>query len=159
MPFLEDINVGEEFEFGHYEVTAEEIVDYARRYDPQPIHMDDAAAREAGLEGLIASGWHSTSIYMRMMVDNLLIGGSAIPSPGVDELRWIKPVRAGNVLSLRGKALEARPSRSKPDRGIVRWQFEMINQDGVAVMSLIAIGFVFRRPQATTTKHPGHQQT
>ena len=145
MRYLEDINVGEEFEFGRHEVTAEEIVDYARRYDPQPIHLDDAAAREAGLEGLIASGWHTAGIYMRMMVDNLLVGGSMMPSPGVDELRWIKPVRPGNILSLRGKALDARPSRSKPDRGIVRWHFEMINQDGETVMSLIAIGFLPRR--------------
>ena len=149
MRYLEDINVGDTFEFGRYEVTAEEIIDYARRYDPQPIHMDDAAAREAGLGGLIASGWHSVGMYMRMLVDNVLVGGSAMPSPGADELRWIKPVRPGDVLSLRGKALEARPSRSKPDRGIVRWSYEMINQDGETVMSLIAIAFAPRRPQST----------
>ncbi len=149
MRYLEDINVGDTFEFGRYEVTAEEIIDYARRYDPQPIHMDDAAAREAGLGGLIASGWHSVGMYMRMLVDNVLVGGSTMPSPGADELRWIKPVRPGDVLSLRGKALEARPSRSKPDRGIVRWSYEMINQDGETVMSLIAIAFAPRRPRST----------
>ncbi len=149
MRYLEDITVGEKFEFGCYEVTAEEIIDYARRYDPQPIHLDDDAAREAGLGGLIASGWHSTGMYMRMLVDHVLIGGSTMPSPGADEIRWLKPVRPGDVLSIRGEALEARPSRSKPDRGIVRWRYEMINQDGEAVMSLIAIGFAQRRPQTS----------
>lgn len=149
MRYLEDIAVGDKFEFGRYEVTAEEIIDYARRYDPQPIHMDDDAAREAGLGGLIASGWHSTGMYMRMMVDHVLVGGSAMPSPGVDEIRWLKPVRPGDVLSIRGEALEARPSRSKPDRGIVRWRYEMINQDGEMVMSLVAIGFAPRRPQTS----------
>jgi len=147
--YLEDITVGEKFEFGSYKVTAEEIMDYARRYDPQPIHLDDGAAREAGLGGLIASGWHSTGMYMRMMVDHVLGGGNTMPSPGVDEIRWLKPVRPGDVLSMRGEALEARPSRSKPDRGIVRWRYEMINQDGEAVMSLIAIGFAPRRPQTS----------
>ena len=149
MRYLEDITVGEKFEFGCYKVTAEEIIDYARRYDPQPIHLDDDAAREAGLGGLIASGWHSTSMYMRMLVDHVLVGGSTMPSPGADEIRWLKPVRPGDVLSIRGEALEARPSRSKPDRGIVRWRYEMINQDGEAVMSLIAIGFAPRRPQTS----------
>ena len=149
MRYLEDITVGETLEFGRYEVTAEEIIDYARRYDPQPIHLDDDAAREAGLGGLIASGWHSVGMYMRMLVDDVLVGGSAMPSPGADEIRWLKPVRPGDVLSIRGEALEARPSRSKPDRGIVRWRYEMINQDGEAVMSLIAIGFAQRRPQTS----------
>ncbi len=149
MRYLEDITVGEKFEFGSYKVTAEEIMDYARRYDPQPIHLDDGAAREAGLGGLIASGWHSTGMYMRMMVDHVLGSGNTMPSPGVDEIRWLKPVRPGDVLSIRGEALEARPSRSKPDRGIVRWRYEMFNQDGEAVMSLIAIGFAPRRPQTS----------
>lgn len=146
MHYLEDISVGDKLEFGRYEVTAEEIVDYARRFDPQPIHLDDDAAREAGLGGLIASGWHSVGMYMRMLVDNVLVGGSSMPSPGADEVRWLIPVRPGDVLSIRSEVLETRPSRSKPDRGIVRSRYEMINQDGDAVMSLVAIGFARRRP-------------
>jgi acyl dehydratase len=146
---LEDIAVGDKVEFGHYEVTAEEIIDYARRFDPQPIHLDDDAARAAGLGGLIASGWHSVGMYMRMLVDNVLVGGNSMPSPGADEVRWLKPVRPGDVLSIRGEALEARPSRSKPDRGIVRWRYEMINQNDETVMSLVGIGFVQRRPQSS----------
>lgn len=151
MRYLEDISVGDKVEFGRYEVTAEEIIDYARRFDPQPIHLDDEAARAAGLGGLIASGWHSVGMYMRMLVDNVLTGGNPMPSPGADEVRWLKPVRPGDVLSIRGEALEARPSRSKPDRGIVRWRYEMFNQDGDTVMSLIGIGFVQRRPQSSVT--------
>ena len=90
-------------------------------------------------------------MYMRMLVDHVLVGGNTMPSPGADEIRWLKPVRPGDVLSLRGEALEARPSRSKPDRGIVRWRYEMINQDGEAVMSLVAIGFAKRRPQTSNS--------
>lgn len=134
--FLEDYQVGEVAEFGDYLVTEEEIIDFARRYDPQPFHIDRQAAAESIYGDLIASGWMTGSIMMRLLVDHFVSPASSMGSPGVDEVRWLRPVRPGDRLRVRLTVIETKRSQSKPDRGIVRAQQEMINQHGETVMSL-----------------------
>src|SRR5438552_14010053 len=115
--WFEDYTVGEVFEFGDHLVTAEEIVDFARRYDPQPFHIDPVAAAQSSFGGLVASGWMSGAVLMRMMCDHFIPPSSAMGSPGVDELRWLRPVRPGDRLKARVRVLQTRRSQSKPDRG------------------------------------------
>ncbi|RJG01263.1 MaoC family dehydratase [Noviherbaspirillum sedimenti] len=130
--YFEDFQAGQVIEVGEIGVSEEEIMEFARRYDPQPFHIDrEAAARTHG--GVIASGSHTFSLMMRLMVDGLLNQSANLPSPGVDELRWLKPVRGGDVLSGRCVVLESRVSVSKPDRGVVTTRWEARNQDGELV--------------------------
>jgi acyl dehydratase len=136
--FFEDYIVGASYEFGSIAVDEDEVIAFARRYDPQPIHTDPEAARQSPFGGLIASGWHSASLMMRLFVDNYLSPASSLVSPGIDELRWLKPVRPGDTLSVRVTILDATRSRSKPDRGIVRAAVEVFNQHGEVVMSVKA---------------------
>jgi acyl dehydratase len=136
--FFEDYIVGASYEFGSIAVDEDEVIAFARRYDPQPIHTDPEAARQSPFGGLIASGWHSASLMMRLFVDNYLSPVSSLVSPGIDELRWLKPVRPGDTLSVRVTILDATRSRSKPDRGIVRAAVEVFNQHGEVVMSVKA---------------------
>jgi acyl dehydratase len=125
--WFEDYHVGTVDEFGDIAVTAEEIVAFARRYDPQSMHV--------GPGDVIASGWHTTAMVMRLIVEHYLSKVAALPSPGIDELRWIRPVRPGDRLHVRVTVTEARLSRSKPDRGLVRSLVEVLNQAGDVVMS------------------------
>ncbi|MSO64808.1 MAG: MaoC family dehydratase [Alphaproteobacteria bacterium] len=143
--YFEDIVVGETSNFGRYEMTAAEIIEFARKYDPQPFHTDPEAAKATSFGGLIASGWHTCGAFMNMMVHNSL-AGAGLGSPGVDELRWLKPVRPGDILSVRGTVLEKRESKSRPDRGIVRSSCEILNQHGEVMMTMITLGFIRRRP-------------
>ncbi len=138
--FFEDFRPGEVLEFGDYLVTEEEIVDFAKRYDPQPFHVDPDAAGKSIYGGLIASGWLTGSIVMRLLVDHFISPLSSMGSPGADEIRWTKPVRPGDRLKLRVTVVETRRSHSKPDRGIVQVQEEAINQDGETVMSIRGMG-------------------
>ena len=138
--FFEDFRPGEVLEFGDYLVTEEEIVEFARRYDPQPFHVDPKAAEQSIYGGLIASGWMTGSIVMRLLVDHFISPLSSMGSPGVEEIRWTKPVRPGDRLKLRVTVVETRRSQSKPDRGIVQVQEEAINQDGETVMSIRGTG-------------------
>ena len=133
--YFEDYHVGMVDEFGEVAVTAEEIVEFARRYDPQAMHVDAAAAERGAFGGLIASGWHTASIVMRLFVEHYLSRIATLPSPGIDELRWVRPVRPGDVLRVRVTVTETRRSRSKPDRGMVRSLVEVLNQNGDVVMS------------------------
>lgn len=133
-PAFEDFAPGEIVTFGAYEVTKEEIIAFASQFDPQPFHLDEEAGKASMLGGLAASGWHSCSIMMRMMFDGFMNGSTSLGSPGIDEVRWLKPVFPGDVLSVRREVLEARPSASRPDRGIVRFRFELMNQKGEVVM-------------------------
>ena len=126
--YFEDYYVGMVDEFGEVSVTADEIVEFARRYDPQPMHLD---ARD----GLIASGWHTAAMVMRLFVENYLSKVATLPSPGIDELRWMRPVRPGDTLRVRVTVVETRRSRSKPDRGLVHGLVEVLNQRGEVVMS------------------------
>ncbi len=143
--YLEDFQPGQTLEFGSHTLTAEEIVEFARRYDPQPFHLDDAAGRQTHFGGLVASGWHTAGLMMRMMVDHLLSPETSLGSPGIDELRWLRPVRPGDTLRVRVTMLEVLRSRSKPDRGTVRQRVEVLNQDDTVVMTLLAIGMIRAR--------------
>lgn len=144
--WFEDYPAGAVFTAGEIRVGAAEIVEFARKYDPQAMHTDPAAAAAGPFGGLIASGWQTGALMMRMFADNFLSPASSIASPGLDELRWLKPVRPGDVLSLRVTILEARPSRSKPDQGVLRSLVEVLNQHGDTVMSLKPISLIRRRP-------------
>ena len=148
MKYLEDFKEGEVTTVGHYRVTEEEVLTFARAYDPQPIHTDKAFAEASAFGGLIASGWHTCAIAMRLLVDNFLDGVAAIASPGVDEIRWKKPVRPGDTLRMRWTILEVRKSRSKPDRGVLRALSEILNQDDEVVMSHIGMSMIHTRPKA-----------
>ena len=141
---FEDFAAGQVYELGSRTVTEDELVDFARQWDPQPFHVDPEAARESVFGGLIASGWQTGAIWMRMYVDTML-GSAARGSPGIEELRWLAPVRPGDTLSGRLTVLEATPSATKPDRGTIRIRGEMINQDGVTVMSMTSRGHFGRR--------------
>jgi len=143
--YFEDIEPGGVYELGTRTVTESEIVAFAREWDPQPFHTDPEAAKESVFGGLIASGWHTGSMWMRMYVDTML-GSAARGSPGIEELRWLAPVRPGDTLSGRLTVLEATASSTKPDRGTIRIRGEMVNQDGVTVMSMTSRGHFGRRP-------------
>ena len=147
MPDLhfEDFEPGQVYELGTRLVTEREIVAFGREWDPQPFHVDPEAAKESVFGGLIASGWQTGAMWMRMYVDTML-GSGAHGSPGIEELRWLAPVRPGDTLSGRLTVLEATPSGTKPDRGTIRIRGEMVNQDGVTVMSMTSRGHFGRRP-------------
>ncbi len=144
--WFEDFTVGHTVEFGDYRVTEAEIIDFARRWDPQPFHVDPLAARDSLYGGLIASGWMTASIAMRMMVDQYIPPHASMGSPGIDQLRWLAPVRPGDRLRLRITVLEARRSQSKPDRGLVNLRWEMLDQGGTTVMTLVGWGMYRCRP-------------
>lgn len=143
--YFDDITVGEVHEFGRYEMTEAEIIDFARKFDPQSFHIDPVAARKGPFGGVIASGWHTCAASMSMLVGNVLDEHS-LGSPGVDELRWLQPVRPGDVLRSRAKVIEARASKSRPDRGIVKSAFEVLNQKNEVVMTMTAMTIIRRRP-------------
>ncbi len=146
MLYFEDQPVGRVDDLGSTGITREEIVAFAREFDPQPFHIDEEAAKRTPYGGIIASGWHTCSIMMRLLVDNLLRDAASLGSPGVDEVRWLKPVRPGDTLSLRAEVLEAWPSRSKPF-GFVRRRCEVRNQHGDLVLTLVSPGMFAHRPE------------
>ena len=140
--YFEDYAPGAVFEYGEIPVTEAEILEFARRFDPQYIHVDRERAVQGPFGGLIASGWHTAAMMMRLIVDNFLPKNVSLGSPGIDELRWLRPVRPGDVLSVRLSVLEATRSRSKPDRGVVRSLCEVLNQDREVVMSLKGVNII-----------------
>jgi acyl dehydratase len=146
--YFEDYVPGAVFEFGSIRLDQDEIIEFARHFDPQSIHTDPIAAAQGPFAGLIASGWHTGGVIMRLFVDNYLSHVASMASPGLDELRWTRPVRPGDSLSIRVTVLEATPSRSKPDRGVVRSLVEALNQSGDVVMSFKAMNILQRRPGA-----------
>jgi acyl dehydratase len=145
--YFEDYLPGTVFECGHIPVSEAEIIEFARRYDPQDMHVDPEAATRGRFGGLVASGWHTVAMTMRLIAENFLSKGTSLASPGVDELRWLKPVRPGDVLRVRVTVVEATPSRSRSDRGMVRSFVEALNQDGDVVMSMKPMNIVRRRGQ------------
>jgi acyl dehydratase len=148
--FWEDFPVGQVREFGHYVVSREAMLAFARQFDPQPFHLDDAAA-EASLFGrLSASGWHTCAMAMRMMCDGYLLESASLGSPGIEKLNWLKPVYPGDVLHLRIEVLEARPMTSRPSVGLVRSRTTVLNQNDNAVLSMEGIGMFRRRSAATS---------
>src|SRR6202162_3588525 len=146
-PYFEDYTPGAVFTAGAITVTQAEIIDFARRYDPQAMHTDPAAAAQGRFGGLIASGWATAFLMMRLFATNFLSPESSVASPGIDELRWLQPVRPGDALSLRVTVIEARRSRSRPEQGIVRSLIEVLNQDGAVVMSLKPVSLIACRPR------------
>jgi acyl dehydratase len=143
--YFEDYVDGAVHDFGSIAVKESEVVDFAERFDPQPFHMNPELAKHSIYGGLIASGWHSASLMMRLFVEHYLSHVASLGSPGVDELRWLKPVRPGDVLSLRVTVSETSRSRSKPDRGIVHSYVETLNQNGEVVMTMKALNFLLCR--------------
>ena len=149
MIYFEDMEVGAERTFGSYEVTREEVLEFARKYDPQPFHLSDEEAAKTHFGRLAASGWHTAAMTMAVIVEAITKDRQAgLGSPGVDELRWLKPVYPGDTITVRGKIVEKTPSRSKPDIGSVRTLTTVTNQDEVPVMRFTSIVLMRRRPQA-----------
>jgi len=145
--YFEDLVVGEETLFGHYDVTREEVLEFARKYDPQPFHLSDEEAAKTHFGRIAASGWHTTAMTMAVIARHVVADEQAgLGSPGIDELRWLKPVYPGDRLTVRGKIIEKTPSRSKPDIGSFRTQTTVTNQDGVDVMRFTSIVLMRRRP-------------
>jgi acyl dehydratase len=144
--FLEDFAPGQIRESAPRTLTKEEIIAFARDYDPQPFHVDEAAARHSVYGGLIASGWQTVGIMMRLLWETFLRETASLGSPGSDEIRWLKPVRPGDTLRARFTIVDVVPSRSKPDRGIVRTFTEVLNQHGEIVMTHRGLGMFGRRP-------------
>jgi acyl dehydratase len=143
--WFEDFPAGMAVEVAGPTLTRESILEYARRYDPQPFHTDEAAAKQSIYGGLIASGWHTVSLVMRMICDAYLLEAASLGSPGVNEVRWLKPVRPGDTIRLRMRVLEAKPSASKPDRGTVLHRWEVFNQNDELVLTMEGYGMFRRR--------------
>ena len=143
--FFEDYQIGSVHEFGSLIISQEEIISFARLFDPQVFHLDPESAKQTMYGGLIASGWHTSSLMMRLFVDHYLSHNASLGSPGVDELRWYKPVRPGDELSIRVTVTQARRSRSKPDRGVLHSFVEVLNQNDEVVGSMKALNLLLCR--------------
>jgi len=146
MIYFEDLVLGAETDFGTYDVTREEVLEFARKYDPQPFHLSDEEAAKTHFGRLAASGWHTAAMTMaviaRTVVDNQQAG---LGSPGIDELRWKKPVYPGDTLHVRGRIVDKTPSRSRPEMGSFRTETTVTNQDGDVVMTFTSIVLIRRR--------------
>ncbi len=142
--YFEDYDEGEIFEFGNITVSEEEIIAFAKKFDPQSFHIDPELAKDSPYGGIIASGWHTGSLFMRSLVDNF-VSDASLGSPGVDNMRWPAPVRPGDVLTAKVTVVSKRRSRSKPDRGILVSRSELFNQDNQLVMEMTATNFMLRR--------------
>jgi len=143
--YFEDVQVGDVMRFGHDEVTREEVIEYARQFDPQPFHLDEEAARASLFGGLIASGWHTGAMFIRMVVEHMTPVHATSGAMGFDDLKWIRPVRPGDVLSVESVIREKSESRSRPDRGTVKIESRISNQRGEVVMSLVSLVIYLRR--------------
>ena len=146
--YFEDYVPGAVYEYGYLTVTDGDIVRFAEQFDPQPIHTDRAFAEAGPFGGLIASGWHSAGLLMRLFADHYLSGVASLASPGVDELRWAAPLRPGDTVRLRATITQTRPSRSRPDRGMVHTTAELLNQDDQSPISFQAMNILRRRHPA-----------
>jgi len=148
MLYWEDFPAGETMEVGSHTFTAEEIIAFARQFDPQPFHTDPEAAKNSFFKGLIASGWHTCAIAMRLMVDKYVARSASLGSPGLDNIRWLAPVRAGDTITYRRTTTAVRASDSKPGVGLVHSRWEAANQRGEIVMTMEGWGMFRRRPPA-----------
>src|SRR3954449_11270804 len=147
MIYFEDLEIGAETYFGSYDVTRDEVLEFARKYDPQPFHLSDEEAAKTHFGRLSASGWHTCAMTMAVIARHVLEEEQAgLGSPGIDELRWRKPVYPGDTLHVRGRIVDKTPSRSRPDIGSFRTPTRVANQDGVEVMRFISIVLIRRRP-------------
>jgi acyl dehydratase len=147
MIYFEDLVIGAQTDFGSYEVTREEVLEFARKYDPQPFHLSDEAAAKTHFGRIAASGWHTAAMTMAVIARKVVGEEQAgLGSPGIDELRWLRPVYPGDTLHVRGAILDTRESRSKPEIGSFRTRTEVTNQDGTVVMTFVSIVLIRRRP-------------
>ncbi|AYJ87230.1 MaoC family dehydratase [Sphingomonas paeninsulae] len=147
MLYFEDIEPGRKSAFGRYEVTREEVIEFASKYDPQPFHLSDEEAAKTYFGRLSASGWHTAAMMMSMLVTNFSdVQQAGLGSPGIDELRWLKPVYPGDVLRVESEIIDKTPSRSKPEMGSFRSKSTIFNQNDERVMTVISIGLIRRRP-------------
>ncbi|MEC9346602.1 MAG: MaoC family dehydratase [Pseudomonadota bacterium] len=146
--YFEDVHVGLVRTTGTYEMTREEILAFASEFDPQPFHLDEEAAKRSVFGGLCASGWHTASVMMHLQVTSWISREGSMGSPGFDDLRWLRPVRPGDVLSVRNTCIEVTPSRSRPDKGSARFRAEVLNQNGEVVLDATLIGMYRRREPA-----------
>jgi acyl dehydratase len=147
--YFEDYVEGDVHRFGTIAVEADEMIAFAKRFDPQTMHTDLEAAKHTPFGGLIASGWHTAGLVMRLYVEHYLTHLASLASPGLDELRWLKPVRPGDMLSVSVTVLKTVPSKSKPDRGAVTSFVEVINQTGEVVMTYKVVNIIAKRPPAS----------
>ena len=146
--YLEDFEPGRVFELGSHTFDEASILEFGRKYDPQPFHVDPEAAKKTHFGGLVASGWHSIAVLMRLMVDGFVNRTESLGSPGIDEIRFLKPVRPGDTLTGRATIVEVVPSRSKPDRGHMLTRCEGFNQKGELAITFLGRGIYLRRPRA-----------
>ena len=147
MRYFEDLEVGAQTYFGSYEVTRDEVLEFARKYDPQPFHLSDEEAAKTHFGRLAASGWHTCAMTMAVIARHVVDDDQAgLGSPGIDELRWLKPVYPGDTLHVRGEIVEKTPSRSRPEMGSFRTRTTVTNQDDVPVLTMISIVLIRRRP-------------
>jgi acyl dehydratase len=144
--YAEDFPVGVRRELGSTTLAEDDVIRFAREFDPQPFHVDKAAAEQGFYGGIIASGWHTCSLTMRIMVDNYLSDAAALGSPGIDELRWLKPVRPGDRLTVYSTVREVKNSTSKPDRAVLTTETEVENQAGDVVLTMLGKTMMLRRP-------------
>jgi acyl dehydratase len=148
MIYWEDFKVGSRIEMGRHTFTEAEIIDFARQFDPQPFHTDPQAAKKSFFEGLIASGWHTCAVGMRLTVDSHVNKSRSLGSPGLDNIRWLKPVRPGDTIAYTRVVLETRASQSRKDVGLVKSRWEAVNQQGELVMTMEGWGMFGRRPSS-----------
>jgi acyl dehydratase len=149
--YWEDFKVGSVEQYGPRVITREEIIAFAAEFDPQPFHLDEDAARRSMLGGLCASGWHTCCLMMRMIADGFLLNSASMGAPGVDEVKWLAPVRPGDALTVRRTVLDKRTSQSRPQMGFVRLLLEILNQDSRTVMTLTTPMMILRRQAAETS--------
>lgn len=147
--YWEDFKTGDRKSIGSVVVDKDEVIEFASRYDPQPFHVDEEAARQSIYGGLIASGWHTCSMVMRLMCDSYLLESASLGSPGIENVRWLRPVRPGDTLTAYRTIEETRVSASRPDRGIVKSLWEVENQKGELVLTMSGIQFFLRRNPET----------
>jgi acyl dehydratase len=143
--FFEDYTAGQVHDLGTTTASESQIIEFAREFDPQPFHLDPAAAAATSFGGIVASGWHTVGLTMRLYVDHFLSHVASLGSPGVEDIHWPSPLRPDDTLRVRATVLEARPSRSKLDRGVVRARVEALNQRNDLVLSMVVVSLLGRR--------------
>ena len=150
--YWEDFKVGEVHQIGEKRVEKDEIIVFAKQFDPQPFHVDEAAANASAYGGLIASGWHTVALVMRMMCDSYMLDSASLGSPGVENLKWLKPVRPGDTIRAQRTTLEVRASASRPEMGLVKTRWEVFNQNGEQIMTMEGYGMFGRRMAASRAR-------
>ena len=150
--YWEDFKVGEVHQIGEKRVDKDEIIAFAKQFDPQPFHVDEAAAKASMYGGLIASGWHTVALVMRMMCDSYMLDSASLGSPGIENLKWLKPVRSGDTIRAQRTTLEVRASASRPEMGLVKTRWEVSNQNGEPVMTMEGYGMFRRRNPGSPVK-------